>query len=354
LALCGISKPFSSPATPVKAILPLHARDFLAALVPAAADDGKRLRAQDLLADMNSTAHRPTVASVENRIIGLGAAFFTVGFVVGIVFALCRLGNHVIIGKLSDAMLVTAAVDWALTSDGNYDRLSQASEEFPSVQQLRDWLDKRDELLLRWETEYDHRLEQAGSFNQTILANQNVFPSASSQLPNVNFEWVTDNSGEQLWALNWQKEGAREQVDLKLIPTLILAADDAKSFDLLRGGPTKAILVTLAPLLALAVWIGALRGGIAMWLSGLRVVDSAGNPASWWLHLLRAFLTVLPLIVVQFLITTNDLYAPEWLFVSAILAQVELGLLVLFAVLILAFPRRAPQDMLLGTHLVPK
>jgi serine/threonine protein kinase len=356
LALCGVSKPFSSPAAPVDAILPLHARGFLASLVPVYPDEGKQISATDLLADFNSSSHRPTVASFENRAIGLGAAVFTCAFVVGILVAFCRLGNIVIIGKLSDSMLVTAAVDWALTNEVNYDRLAKATEGCPTTQQLRDWLDKRDELLLRWETEYEHRIEQAGNFNRTILASQNVFPSSPllSQLSKVQFEWVSDNFEEQLWALNWQKEGAREQVDLKLIPKLARAAEDAKSFDLLRGGPTKVILVAIAPLLSLVVWIGVLRGGIAMWLSGLRVVDSAGNPASWWLHLLRAFLTVLPLIVVQFLITTIDLYAPGWLFVSAILAQVELGLFVLFAVLILAFPRRAPQDMLLGTHLVPK
>ncbi len=356
LALCGVSKPFSSPAAPVEAILPLHARSFLASLVPMDTDEGKQLSATDLLADFNSSAHRPTVASFENRAVGLGAAVFTCAFVVGSLIAFCRLGNSVIIGKLSDSMLVTVAVDWALTNEVNYDRLAKATEGCPAPQQLRNWLDKRDELLLHWETEYEHRIEQAGNFNRTILAKQNVFPSTSLlfQLSKVQFEWVSDNFEEQLWALNWQKEGARAQVDLKLIPKLARAAEDAKSSDLLRGGPTRVFLVVLSPLLALMVWIGVLRGGIAMWLSGLRVVDSAGNPASWWLQLLRAFLTVLPLIVVQFLITTIDLYAPGWLFVSTILAQVELGLFVLFAVLILAFPRRAPQDMLLGTHLVPK
>jgi eukaryotic-like serine/threonine-protein kinase len=356
LALCGVSRPFSSPAAPVEAILPLHARSFLASLVPVDPDEGKQRSATDLLADFKSSAHRSTIASLENRAIGLGAAVFTCAFLVGILVAFCRMGNNVIIGKLSDSMLVTAAVDWALTNEVNYDRLAKATEGSPTTQQLRNWLDKRDELLLRWETEYVLRFEQAGNFNRTILANQNVFPSTSllPQLSKVHFEWASDNFEEQLWALNWQKEGAREQVDLKLIPKLARAAEDAKSSDLLRGGPTKVILVALAPLLSLVVWIGVLRGGIAMWLSGLRVVDSAGNPASWWLHLLRAFLTVLPLIVVQFLITTIDLVAPGWLFVSTILAQVELGLFVLFAVLILAFPRRAPQDMLLGTHLVPK
>jgi serine/threonine protein kinase len=135
-----------------------------------------------------------------------------------------------------------------------------------------------------------------------------------------------------------------------------------------RQFPTEAIIAFCAPAViwpALwVVWAFLSRGGFSLYLVGLALVHRDNRPAARWRCAWRALLVWLPvslLFVISMVLegqfwTTWRQEAPHpWL---GVLAQTAwwsaVGLLVVWVILALRSPARAPHDRLAGTFLVPR
>jgi hypothetical protein len=91
-----------------------------------------------------------------------------------------------------------------------------------------------------------------------------------------------------------------------------------------------------------------------MWISGQQVVNAVGTPIPWYIWMCRVLVAGAPFLLLQCLVAWLDLYHPEYLLVSSIASLVMLWLFLVYSILVLAFPRRAPHDWLLGLYLVPR
>jgi len=352
LAMCGTSLPFSDPPKSISAIVPLHIRELLQSLTKGRESDVDSKTTSQLLETLDKGSLKPAEATFENRAFGLGFTLIPGFLMLGIVASLSRLGNQFLLDKIADQMATAVAADWLLQSadDGEYAKVVIAIPEFPTRDEMQRWLQNRQTLLAKWEKEYQVRYASLGPFSETVADGVNLIKDPIEQLNHVKIEWQQNN----LMATNWKKSGVQEQIDLKLLAKQVDADSDLPTVQLLRRSPNFLFLIMLAPFLIWIVVSGVSKGGISMWISGLRIVDSDGRPVRWYLNLMRAFLAGMPFLVLQFMIALIDLVYPEFLWISVILYQVLLWLFLVYAILTIAFPRQAPQDWFLGTYLVPK
>jgi tRNA A-37 threonylcarbamoyl transferase component Bud32 len=133
-----------------------------------------------------------------------------------------------------------------------------------------------------------------------------------------------------------------------------------------------AMLLFLTPSLlifpvAWVVWAGVTRGGVGLWLMGLRLVQADGRRAARWRCAWRALLVWAPFVglLLASLAVESWRLSWGWQHISGAettaAAWVSWGawwlavlLLPLYAWLALRSPHRAPHDRLAGTYLVPR
>lgn len=349
LLLCGNSLPLTSPATPMLAILPGYARKVLE---PLSTSTSEPFSAASFLDSLHSHSRRPAEIHFENRLLGLGIAVVPALMLLGIVASLSRAGNLLVLENLADQLVAPFVADWLLESgnEKEWERAQATVKTWPSREQLQAWLTNRELRTQELTEEYRVRFDRQGSLAALISQNANLIPEPVSQLPAVRFEWDQD----KLMLVNWRKPEERSRFDLQLVSRMI--AHDASQLQetFLRRSPVLLVAVMHAPFLIWMVWAGLTRGGLAMWISGQQVVNSKGKPIFWYTWLVRVLVAGLPFLFLQALVIWLDLYHPDYLLVSSIASRVMLWLFLVYAILILAFPRRAPHDWLLGLYLVPR
>jgi hypothetical protein len=121
------------------------------------------------------------------------------------------------------------------------------------------------------------------------------------------------------------------------------------------------VMVAASPV-AWVVWAAATRGGLSLWLAGLRLVQADGRRAARWRCAWRALLVWAPFTG----LLLASLTAESWRLLEGAAAQdaaawlswgawwLAVLLLPLYVWLALRAPHRAPHDRLAGTYLVPR
>jgi hypothetical protein len=307
--------------------------------------------AAQFLEAIDSQSHRAIQPNYENRLLGLGIVITPALLLLGMMFVLSRMSNNLVLDKITDQLVAPVMVQWMLeeNSDSGFLATSE-SKDLPSRTELESWLaeqpGKQEELV----NDYKKRFAGLNSFSR-ILANElKLAEDPVAKLEKISIE----RSDNKIVAVNWKGEGDRTEFDIATITRLVRAPKNAKTEDLLRRGTLWLTMITNAPYLIWIGWAGISGGGLALWLSGLRIVTSDGAPANWLLRFARPVVAGLPFLLLQTFITFNDLHNPDSLWLSHLAHQLMLWLFLVYAVLILAFPRRAPHDWLLGTHLVTR
>ena len=352
LTLCGTSQPLSSPPLQIPAIVPVHAQELLQSLTEKRRDSNRPLITRAVLTTLEDSAQRPAEATLENRFLGLGVAMLTMSLLLGTVASIARLGNQLMMSKISDQLVAAKAVSWLISPEhqADYAKAAAPAKTFPAREEMTKWLGERSLMEARLGKEYSLRWLGMGAFSRAILNGANLTENPIAQLQNVEFAWQQD----ELIAVNWTQPDRREPVNLQSLTRFVQSPPDTGSIQFLRRSPFWIIVISLLPFVILVIWSGLTRGGFSLRASGLCVVRSDGRSARWHLYLLRSILAAAPFLVVQFLITWIDLWHVESLWLSVILYKVLIGLFVVYGVFTIAFPKRAPHDWLLGTYLVPR
>lgn len=358
LCLCGKSLPIIGDHPPIPALVPIHVRELLGTLTSAdsknsAIDNDKELSfsAAQFLEAIDSQSHKPIQPNYENRLLGLGIVITPALLLLGIMFVLSRMSNNLVLDKITDQLVAPAMVKWMLEGEnGNGLIAASEIEDLPSRAELESWLSeqtgKQEELLKN----YKKRYAGLNSFSRVLANELKLLEDPTVQLEKTSIE----RSGDKLVAVNWKREGDRTEFEIATLTRLVRAPKDAKTEAILRRGPLWLTMIAITPYLIWIGWAGITGGGLALWLSGLRIVKSDGAPANWLLRFARPVVAGLPFLLLQTFITCNDLLNPDLLWLSHIAHQLMLWLFLVYAILILAFPRRAPHDWLLGTHLVTR
>ena len=349
LLLCGNSLPLQSPSTPILAILPGYARKILE---PLSAGTNESFSAAIFLESLYAYVHRPAEINFESRLMGMGIAVVPALMLLGIVAGLSRTGNLLVLESLADQVVAPSVVEWLLEAghEKEWERAEAAVKGWPSRDQLQSWLANRKQGFQELSEQYRVRFDRQGSFAALISQNANLISDPVSQLPAVRFEW----EGDKLVLLHWRKPEGRIHFELPLIPRMVSHDASQASGAFLRWSPVRLVVVMLAPFFIWVVWAGLTRGGLAMWISGQQVVNVAGTPIPWYMWICRVLVAGTPFLLLQSLVVWLDLYHPEYLLVSSIASRAMLWLFLVYSILVLALPRRAPHDWLLGLYLVPK
>jgi uncharacterized RDD family membrane protein YckC len=349
LLLCGNSLPLVSLPKPILAILPGYARKILE---PLSTVTTASFSASTFLESLNANSRRPAELNFENRLLGVGGAAVPALMMLAIVASLSRAGNLLTLEILTDQLVAPSVVEWLLESgnEKEWERAKAKVEAWPSREQLQSWLENRQQRTQDLSEQYRVRFERQGSFAALIAQNANLIPEPVSQLPAVRFEWEND----KLVLVNWRKTEGRYPFDLQLVSRMIAHDASQPSQAFFRRSPTRLVAVMLAPFFIWMIWAGLTRGGFAMWISGQQVVNAVGTPIPWYIWMCRVLVAGAPFLLLQCLVAWLDLYHPEYLLVSSIASLVMLWLFLVYSILVLAFPRRAPHDWLLGLYLVPR
>lgn len=349
--LCGKSLPIAGPHPPISAIVPIHIRKLLSSVTTDHPSKATPFQPSQFLQTLESNSNRSTEPTFENRLLGLGFLAIPGLLLVGTMASLSRIGNHLILEKITDQLVAPLAVDWLLNHETELESLSKDIDKgLPSVEELRAWQDKQGSLVDRHLKEYEVRYAGLGSFAKIVADESNLIDDPKVQLAHVTIE-LQDKG---LVAKDWKREGTLTRIDMQGLKRIVNATPEAKPISLLRRSPFRILVVTNFPILLWILWAAITSGGISMWISGLRIVQSDGSPVSFSLRCIRALLAGIPFLTLQSFITWNDLHYTDRLWASAVAHQALMWLFLVYVILIVAFPRRAPHDWLLGTFLVPK
>lgn len=358
LCLCGKSLPIEGEHPPIPALVPIHIRKILGTLtssVPRKAgnqhDTEAVFSAAQFLEAIDSQSQRPIQPSYENRLLGLGIAITPALMLLGIMFVLSRMSNILVLDIITDQLVAPRLFQWMLEGDNGKDLIASSEEqELPSRSELEGWLAKQpgnpDELV----KSYKVRFAGLNSFSRVLANELKIVEDPVAQMEKISVE----RSQDKLVVVNWKRDGEKSEFEMSMLTRLVRAPSNVKTEELLRRGPFWLTLITISPFLIWIGWAGVTGGGLSFWLSGLRIVKSDGTPAGWLLRFARPVVAGLPFLVLQTFITCNDLLNPDGLWLSHLAHQLMLWLFLVYAILIVAFPRRALHDWLLGTHLVTR
>lgn len=352
LLLTGKSRPFSDPPEPIAAGLPLHASRLLESVVNENQSSSEAPISGSFLAELKETERFSTEAKFENRLIGLSTSLFFGAMLIGMMAVLMPAANTAVMDRILDQILSFKTAEYLLKPENESKFLDLAARraEFPDRNEIESWLHQQGNELPLLEQEYRKRFRSLDSFTRVVWQVGDSEEEFLGQVSKVRFNW----DSEQLVANDWKKVGESLPVDWDLFTSLLRSPPDKPARSFLRRGFSKMVLLTNFPVLIWCVWIGITKGGLGMKLSGLLVVDAKGKPISRWHWLGRSLLAASPFFIIQALVVANDLFNPDWLAFSNFGRSLLLFMVLLYAILILAFPRQAPHDVLLGTYLVPR
>lgn len=375
-ALCGKSFPIAGPHPPISAVVPLHVRELLATLstdppsnkasspaassqaassqaasFQAASSQAAEFQPAEFLLALESHATRATEPTFENRLLGLGILAIPGLMLLGAMASLARIGNLLILEKISDQMVAPVAVEWLLENESQIQELDLGQANgFPSPMELRSWLDQQPSLRDLRLKEYNERYDGMDSLSRLVAEGSDLQAAPQNRLEKVSVQ----RQGNRLIAMDWKRDGQQTPLDMQSLKRIVKAPSEAKPAQLLRRSPFTLLVIGSFPMLLWIGWAGLTSGGLSMWISGLRIVQADGSPAPFLLRFLRAVVAGLPFLALQAFMVWNDLHHPDRLWASDIAQQIWLWLFFAYAIFIVAFPRRAPHDWLLGTCLVPK
>jgi uncharacterized RDD family membrane protein YckC/tRNA A-37 threonylcarbamoyl transferase component Bud32 len=161
-----------------------------------------------------------------------------------------------------------------------------------------------------------------------------------------------------------QLDGEGDGEDFLITDSDDLTEGPAPHFqELLRVAWAIPLLAMVWPLL----WtLGSIvtRGGLSLWLVGIRLLDGQGRPAAWWQCALRSLLIWTPIALLLSVSLLIDIWRyahggefnrPSILtsWVSQLCWWGALGLLPVYAAIAVMRPNRGPHDRIVGTYPVP-
>jgi|GEM_PF-2034957 len=355
LALCGSHLPLTGEHPPIKALVPLHSREILQTLndSPQSNEMKDDFCASKFLKTLEENKIKPGVVTFENRLLGCALLFFPAIFVLGQMIYLSRLGSFVAMYDLNNKMLTPVVVDWLLEGENLVNsREAYSLARLPSRDALAQWQSentKRQQSLIDL---YKARIDSL-TLNDIFLVNRLMLSDdPQKQLGKVIVQRISDSN--RLVALHWPIDNQTTEIDSSIWQEIV---EQTTGDEEIHSISSRGIFIMLYTLFPFAVWlfISALTGAnLSLRFSGQAVVWSDGQPVSIYIRWLRLLLASVPFLAVQLFIAWIDCFHAEYLWTLST-ATILLGsLFPLYAIFILIFPRRAPHDWILGTHLVPR
>ncbi len=350
MCLTGKSRPLGSSPVAVETPLPVHARNLLERL--RISDGSSNDSFDDLLKRIRESATRPWVVGPTVRLWMIGISLLTTLGFVGAMMSISRIGNQAALMRLEDSWIEASALQAIATNDAWFQDWQgavdpQLPERQGSAAQMRDTISDykqacRSAVQLRW--------KNAGVVLRQILADS-FLARIAEHGEELQFERVPGQ------ALMLRLIDNPSRIDKRLLST-----DDLKSrWQAVQAGelpsqlrrPLNVMAIVQIPFAGLILWSALARGGLPFLLLGVCIVRRNGALAGRWLVAWRAFLSWLPMILLNGAIVALDLYWPEMGWLATMLHLGMLGLLPIYTAIALRWPDCGPQDWLAGTPWYP-
>jgi uncharacterized RDD family membrane protein YckC len=342
---------------PVRAPIPLYARRLLERLPglgpPAEGERGYR-EVSEFQAGLRGTQDSPAEVRRARRITQLAvqAVFLWLGLG-------CCLWPGLVTGDMVRAVIRSAEVNEHERALGELDRM--AAEQL-ALSAVAPDLPTRLRGVAQWQADQHLRGRLVKVLEAKRQRRDAVLASLSEPVRRQVEQGVEANR-EQSRAYEKLFGGLAGRSDPSFIR---LMADVRSSVDLNIEPILVAVLlvVTVVPAVVWVVWAALWRGGLSMRVTGLALVRRDGRPAARWQCGWRALLVWGPVAALVVLAVGLDasywlawrpgmVPGPERAWASAA-RYAALGLLALYAVLAVAWPRRGLHDRLAGTYVVPR
>ncbi len=349
LALEGRPRPAKERGRPIRAVLPLHARQMLGRL--SGGSDGYS-RPGELRADLAAARARPAESSTLLRAFHMAIAFCFVGVGFSMMLAWDRNGAVVRAHALDRAMLQEQVLRDVLR-EGQLPADDPLRAESDGLSRLLDESRARDN------REFD-----------ALFASLGWLTYVEETVPEIRVRRALGGADEPLRITRRPGEPYALAVARPRIPQpepLVLDRSDLeRTAAWARGDAANPLGHKLGPVIGAVVGcvvavplllIGSafvLRGGLSLWLAGLALVRADGRDAGRLRCGWRAFVVWLPVVLVLLPVVWIDLCRPALLWLCPVLQGLALLLLLTIAALALRFPRRSYPDWLAGTHVVPR
>jgi hypothetical protein len=359
LALTGSAE--APGAEPVRAPVPLHARELLQRLTGEKVPYGRITAVQG---DLAATRDRPAEVTTVLRALHLAlcSSFLAFGLLTMLVWI--RFGGVSEIMILDRAMVQTRALQWVLEDEG---RREAFLRDLPAGHPLRRDPAAAPRLL-------EQRLALDRQEMRTRVRGLGPAGSVYTILPVLRFHREHDGDeplrfepvpGDPV-AVNVVRPALAKFEFGEDDPTFVGRWQLRQAADRLETGPggdatRPADKLLLSGLIVLGffpalwvLWAFAFRGGLGLRLAGLALVRRNGKPAMRLQCAWRAFLVWAPVVALLMLAVWIDVRFPGLSWLGCGLQGLFPLLIVGYAALALRFPARGPHDRLAGTYLVPR
>ncbi len=314
--------------------------------------------------DQVSMGMRLGQLSVQGMLLSLGLlcsllliGFFNFYVATGVSFALTEeieLADAIATPeKRAEWLEISAKYTGTQASKDRHDRLKEAFEP-DKVQLVLEHWQEADDKIKEARAEASRRLNRLETgILDNLLARTKLFEaySEAEMLQRMNSRIKRTLEGKPAGGLIIRTGGDPDNDNKVLQPNQIFAATDARRQPIFW---TLFIICMIWPLLLWPLFAGLFRGGLNLFVVGLRLVNNQnGKPAARWRCALRCLLVWLPFVALMTTTLWVQLYFPyavAWrtvFFFSSVLW--------LFAMIFIALkvPARGPHDKLLNTTLMP-
>jgi hypothetical protein len=312
----------------IRAPVPPHAAPILNRLFT----DGGYPTLSDIQRELNETQHnRPEVTpAIRTAHIGIQAAIVSVALLMMFLLTFCMglLLNRTALDQRDE-------VDAALATLADPEKRAKLS----SLPGLEGPL-KNPKTVRRLESLREQLQNKADFHRSTLFAPQRIllkqFEEDAPSTPENSVDRAVAIREAVLWA------GAAENTP---------RGKASSPWGLGKVKPMLFILLSVPVLLVLGSAL--FRGGISLMLAGIALVRADGFKASRRQCGLRTAIVWLPISILLYGSTALQLFAPEHAYFAAVLWLFALTLLPIYIGIAIRFPTRAPQDRIVGTHMVP-
>lgn len=355
LALCGSNLPLTEAHPPIEALVPLYIRKSLQSLSDSPPTKGEKdqFSASSFLKSLEENKTKPAAVKFENRLLGAVFLFFPAIIVLGQMIVLSRLGSIVALNELNQRMLAPAVVTWLLQED-NLVQSQEANvyEGIPSREALAKWKSENIDRQLSLGELYKARINSLNLNGRLLLSSLLISEDPQKQLEKVIVQRKANSN--QLEARNWAIDNEVSQIERRTWEEIIKPSKGKVIDEIVRSN---GIMISLLSMLPFAFWIllSAMTGAsLTLRLTGQAIVWSNGRPVPIYIRWVRLVLAAVPFFAIQIFIAWIDCFHPEYFGILSAASVLLFSLFPLYAIFIVVFPRRAPHDWILGTHLVPR
>lgn len=291
---------------------------------------------------------------IRHRLIQVFLMFMLLAPVFGATCSLSRVGNQIGAVEAADAMALAETGRRIAEDSTLYDQWKRQlqeggeTDEIPMPEQLKGFASKVYE---KNQQGYKLRHEGSGVVQHMMFEQNGLTEGLGEELKTMDLRLPTGESSKYLLG---PEVGFKGGFDFEAAEIATLANPELAP----KIGEVKRIwfvlLMATMSITGLFLWDVIFRGGWSAWFAGIRYVDRRGRKASFLRFAFRALITWMPLFVLGSIVAFLDALRPDLGTLNGYVAGVYMALPILIVIPTLLWPKRTLQDLLAGTHPVPR